>query len=491
MNYTMKLKMYFIITFVHLTVSKMDLNCVSDTIQDDMRFYYRKLTKYPSKSATISYSFICVSSKGGLRLGLYTRENHLNIQRKCSWIHHEQLQNEKLNIFVGGSTSDCQRKNGSTVCKGTRVIQDYLPRHYYFSFGIRCSSKIGSLKGISYNISISGQSNHTECLVIQKKSQCSNYYSHTSLPNLIGGNDLLDIISSAQTTHRSFHTFQSLLNGPCYQHFKEFICYVFLPKCDVQKGQIIVPCEVTCDEMLDACFEDVQIYTEVLSRDKEDHKAKFFLTKLQNYKYNRSRIFGCEYLPKKGGSIPCFHKPITCRAPPNVANAKPTVSIDNDSYNVSSKIEYICESERFVLTGNNIVTCLNSGKWSVAPKCETLPMSPLVIVLPVLIISCLIFIGTIIGIKCREMRSLVRYVRKRHYDAFVSYSYDGNDPQFVENTIRKELEEKMNPPLKLCIHRRNFLAAYDIKWNIMNAIRNSNSAIIVLSQNYVKSLWCL
>ena len=73
----MKLKLYFIITFVHSTVSKMDLNSISDTIQDDMRFYYRKLTKYPSKSATINYSFICTSTKGFLRLELYTRENHL------------------------------------------------------------------------------------------------------------------------------------------------------------------------------------------------------------------------------------------------------------------------------------------------------------------------------------------------------------------------------------------------------------------------------
>ena len=194
---------------------------------------------------------------------------------------------------------------------------------------------------------------------------------------------------------------------------------------------------------------------------------------------------------KWGGSIPCFHKPITCRAPSNVANAKPTVSIDDDSYNVSSKIEYICDSERFVLTGNKSIICLNSGEWSVAPKCETLAMSPLVVVLPVLILPCLIFIVTIIGTKCKQKLKLYLRTRNRQYDAFVSYSYDGNDPQFVEDTIRKELEEKMNPPLKLCIHRRNFLAAYDIKWNIMNAIRNSNSAIIVMSQNYVNSLWCL
>ena len=53
-----------------------------------------------------------------------------------------------------------------------------------------------------------------------------------------------------------------------------------------------------------------------------------------------------------------------------------------------------------------------------------------------------------------------------------------------------ELEGKCDPPFKLCIHRRNFKAACDIMWNIRNAIQNSNRAIIVLSQEYVDSLWC-
>ena len=47
-----------------------------------------------------------------------------------------------------------------------------------------------------------------------------------------------------------------------------------------------------------------------------------------------------------------------------------------------------------------------------------------------------------------------------------------------------------NRVFKLCIHRRNFLAAWNIMWNINNAIKNSNSAIIVMSQDYLNSLWC-
>ena len=36
----------------------------------------------------------------------------------------------------------------------------------------------------------------------------------------------------------------------------------------------------------------------------------------------------------------------------------------------------------------------------------------------------------------------------------------------------------------------DFKAAWDIRWNIRNAIENSNSAIIVMSQDYVDMLWC-
>ena len=73
--------------------------------------------------------------------------------------------------------------------------------------------------------------------------------------------------------------------------------------------------------------------------------------------------------------------------------------------------------------------------------------------------------------------------RNKHYDAFVCYCYEGQDTDFTPKIVPIELEEEHG--LKLCVHRR------DIKWNIMNAIRNSNSAIIIMSQDYINSLWCV
>ena len=47
-----------------------------------------------------------------------------------------------------------------------------------------------------------------------------------------------------------------------------------------------------------------------------------------------------------------------------------------------------------------------------------------------------------------------------------------------------------DPPFKLCIHTRDFNPDSHITDNVQNAIKNSNSAIIVMSQAFVNSGWC-
>ena len=64
--------------------------------------------------------------------------------------------------------------------------------------------------------------------------------------------------------------------------------------------------------------------------------------------------------------------------------------------------------------------------------------------------------------------------------------YEDNDEQFMEETTR----EKQDPTFKLFLHRNDFKAAWDIMWNIRNAITDSNFAIIIMSQDYIHSLWC-
>ncbi|XP_052076850.1 toll-like receptor 4 [Mytilus californianus] len=73
------------------------------------------------------------------------------------------------------------------------------------------------------------------------------------------------------------------------------------------------------------------------------------------------------------------------------------------------------------------------------------------------------------------------------YDAFVSY--DNNDRFFVHDKLLPCLEREAG--LKLCIHKRDFLPGNDIAGNITSAIHNSRKVIIVMSQNYLDSYWCM
>lgn len=74
------------------------------------------------------------------------------------------------------------------------------------------------------------------------------------------------------------------------------------------------------------------------------------------------------------------------------------------------------------------------------------------------------------------------------YDAFVSYS--GSDYQWVLHTLRARLESH-DPPYKLCIHDRDFLVGATIQENILNSVDQSKRMVMVLSQNFIKSEWCL
>ena len=83
--------------------------------------------------------------------------------------------------------------------------------------------------------------------------------------------------------------------------------------------------------------------------------------------------------------------------------------------------------------------------------------------------------------------SAVHLKRNREFDAFVLYHFDSDD-YFVINYLLPELEETEG--FKLCIHSRNFVPGRDIKDNIEQALEGSNSAIIVMSQGFVDSIWC-
>lgn len=73
------------------------------------------------------------------------------------------------------------------------------------------------------------------------------------------------------------------------------------------------------------------------------------------------------------------------------------------------------------------------------------------------------------------------------YDAFVSYSE--MDSAWVEAHLVPELEQA-EPPLRLCLHKRDFIPGGWILDNIMDAIEKSHRTLFVLSQHFVRSEWC-
>ena len=62
--------------------------------------------------------------------------------------------------------------------------------------------------------------------------------------------------------------------------------------------------------------------------------------------------------------------------------------------------------------------------------------------------------------------------REGKFDAYVCYDFQGNN-DFVTDTILLALEENHDPPMTLCIHKRDFEPGLQIIDNIRLAIKNS------------------
>ena len=202
-----------------------------------------------------------------------------------------------------------------------------------------------------------------------------------------------------------------------------------------------------------------------------------------------TKLLNSDYLPSKDVPIPCLYKQVTCQSPPNVSNVN--VIMKNSTYIAKSEVKYTCQSDAFQMEGNSTSTCLYSGHWSEPPKCnprKTSNVHPLIIVIPLFIISFVILMAAV-TISCYKRREVQSLTRQREFDAFVCYNFD-TDREFAEEVILTELHENYNSPFKLCIHSKDFKPGVHIKENIIEAIRNNNSAIIVLSQGFVDSIWC-
>ncbi|XP_062606171.1 uncharacterized protein LOC134267982 [Saccostrea cucullata] len=127
-------------------------------------------------------------------------------------------------------------------------------------------------------------------------------------------------------------------------------------------------------------------------------------------------------------------------------------------------------------------------------------LMPVTVALSVLSLILIIFIVVILKYR-REIRILF-YTRfnvvlpcqpaeiyeEKEFDAFVSYSND--DQEWVCNIFDENKHDRL-VQLKFCMHHKDFIPGKTIFENIVKCIENSRHTVIVLSENFLKSHFCL
>ncbi|KAJ0171577.1 hypothetical protein K1T71_013127 [Dendrolimus kikuchii] len=87
------------------------------------------------------------------------------------------------------------------------------------------------------------------------------------------------------------------------------------------------------------------------------------------------------------------------------------------------------------------------------------------------------------GIKCVEQDSDINKI----YDAFISFSHE--DTFFVTDELMPVLEDANG--FKLCVHSRDWMIGDWIPAQIARSVQDSRRTIIVLSNNFLSSIWAL
>ena len=296
----------------------------------------------------IQFSVISIDAPHSFWFNFYTSEEKSHLQKNCSLQDNGQLLNGHLWIPLRPGNVDCLKdKNGLLHCAGKTVIQDFKPRTISFSFGESCDNPDEkSLKGLSFNITVSGQRNKSECVPVQNRrnlKDCAKFYPFASFPNLLGEQE-----QEAIDTAGSLYSFLfKQMPGDCYKFLLEMLCYIFGPKCDITRRVTMPPCRENCWDFVNGCLGLVQ---------KIAHKSdlKIFLN--------------CDYLPTVGSDIKCFYKAVTCEAPPKIPHGKIEDGvISNGTYPLHSQLNIKCVNDTFVMKGNRTITCQYTGLWSKPP----------------------------------------------------------------------------------------------------------------------------
>ncbi|KAH3774335.1 toll-like receptor 4 [Dreissena polymorpha] len=161
------------------------------------------------------------------------------------------------------------------------------------------------------------------------------------------------------------------------------------------------------------------------------------------------------------------------------------------------------ENYKFITSANNALNskefCEDIGNLTYRCKSYT----------AVIVICCIVFVtfsSLVIGGVIYKNRWKLRYFlfmsKKRYfgyrmlpdytvienykYDAFISYSED--NIRFIRDEFLPRVETEH---VSLCIHQRDFLAGNAVSDNIIQAIDSSRKTVVILSNSFLKSKWCM
>ncbi len=484
---------------------------ISGTITEDVKFFYRKLSSIPSKFATLEYSVsyrnasFCSRTDRYCRviLSFYTTNHNNGSNRACADKFFHQILNKHLVVtlppflhtnqkqmdFASGefrNHSHCKvdLRQRSIHCTSKIFVQEYKPTDFAFSLSFSCSQGFklqASLKGLQFNMTIEDQSNVTECdAIVEENIRRNCGFGYTSLPNLIGMTSLKEVEKLVQQLQLGRAMINKLGDSgvlfDCYQHLDELLCYLFFPKCDEDTKQVTHVCREMCLDFVEACYKNaVALYEKLKLEDILPFRGNLPLdmTRMEDAKIT------CRNLPsKEDKSTPCFFKSVQCGPPPRVPNAKIENSTSKLVFSYNSTFVYSCVGEGFVARNSKRITCLFSGNWSKPPTCLAPTENPVPVAVVILLFPSAIFF---MGVCLCQVLLAKGPRRKREYDAFVCYQFDASHG-YVFNTLKPKLE----PQFKLFIHSIDFEPGSQIIDNITNAIRKSNTAIIILSQEFLK-----
>ena len=462
----------------------------SGTIDENISWYELELTEYPALRYEVHFSFIfgeeiccpIVHIAASLQENYnYFRDVFLGDGNCFSPIHTKGkvLWNKASSFILQNNTHEsgkCHLDQGNYTCKMTTVTLKYEPQSRWLILGYPCG-QIRNLFGFQYEIHTLTQ-NTTQCESLNIPNnldyfQCSRFYKYTTYPNLFAQRSQTEALRMLQMLQIIIEN----MDQPCYKYLDYVLCHTFFPQCPDGTNEmnrnasfLIVMCEKMCQEFVKGCYESLQPVI---------------------------NFADCSYYIRFS-DFPCIYEQVTCDQPPSVENGIISSKLNpGETYPVDSIVTYSCDTG-FELKGNPVSTCTYSGMWTQGTFCETLADNSLVslqaCVFSLLFSVLIMYVcKIIIKMRWRDQYFDIHPTQKRNKenDAFVSFHSDnGPDYKFVKFFLQPKLEQETNPPFKLTIHLRDFRADTLIYVNIRNAVVNSNSAIILMSQAYIDSRWC-